>query len=114
MKRQENEELDSHGKDAFKAPMAGVSDMISAKLMAALAPQELRVIDESALHAGHAGAREGGDTHFRVRVVAASFEGLGRVERQRLVYTALADEIAAGVHALALATLTPEEAAKGR
>ena len=94
--------------------MARVSDIISEKLSAALSPQELQVIDESALHAGHAGARAGGDTHFQVRIVAAAFTGLARVDRQRLVYAALADEIAGGVHALALTTLTPEEAASRR
>jgi BolA protein len=92
--------------------MTGVSQAIREKLTAALAPSELDVIDESALHAGHSGARPGGDTHFRIRVVASAFQGRSRVERQRLVYAALEGEIAGGVHALALTTLTPEEAAK--
>lgn len=94
--------------------MTGVSQAIRDRLTAALAPGELEIIDESAQHAGHAGTRPGGDTHFRIRVVASAFQGRSRVERQRLVYAALAQEIAGGVHALALTTLTPEEAAAKR
>ena len=88
-----------------------VQNAIRAKLTAALGPAALDVVDESHLHAGHAGARPGGETHFRVHVVAAAFAGKPRVERQRLVYRALADELAGGVHALAMTTLTPEEEA---
>jgi BolA family transcriptional regulator, general stress-responsive regulator len=83
---------------------------IRAKLGAALAPQHLEVIDQSAQHAGHAGARPGGETHFRVEIVAAAFEGKPPVARQRRVYEILKDELAAGVHALSLSTLTPAEA----
>jgi BolA protein len=83
---------------------------IRAKLGAALAPQHLEVIDESAQHAGHAGARPGGETHFRVAIVATVFEGAPRVARQRRVYEILKDELAGGVHALSLSTLTPAEA----
>ena len=86
-----------------------VAATIEAKLRAALAPERLVVEDESHRHAGHAGWRPGGATHFRVEVVAAAFSGLGRVARQRLVYRLLADEIAAGVHALALTTHAPGE-----
>ena len=82
------------------------------KLTAALAPERLEIIDESHLHAGHAGAREGGQSHYRVEIVAAAFDGLSRVERQRLVYDVLADELRGGVHALALSTRTPEETVK--
>jgi BolA protein len=70
---------------------------------------DLTIDDESARHAGHVGARQGGESHFRVRIVSEKFNSLSRIERQRLVYAALAEEIAAGVHALALTTLTPEE-----
>jgi len=80
------------------------------KLVAALSPSSLTIEDESAKHAGHAGAREGGETHFRVRIVSASFSGLNRVARQRLVYAAVAEELAERVHALSLTTLTPDEA----
>ncbi len=82
------------------------------KLTAALAPARLEIVDESHLHEGHAGAREGGQSHYRVEIVAAAFDGLSRVDRQRLVYNILADELRGGVHALALSTRTPEETAK--
>jgi len=82
-----------------------------AKLVAALAPEHLEIVDESALHAGHAGARPGGETHFRVEIVAAAFAGYGRLARQRRVYEILKEELAGGVHALSLSTLTPDEAA---
>jgi BolA protein len=88
-------------------PMA---ETIRAKLTAAFAPSELVVEDDSAKHAGHSGARPGGETHFSVRLVSDSFVGLGRVERQRRVYAALAEELKPdGIHALALTTLTPAE-----
>ena len=83
---------------------------LRAKLESALSPIALDVEDESARHAGHAGAREGGATHFRIRIVSHSFAGLSRVERQRKVYAAVADELAERVHALSLVTLTPNEA----
>ena len=83
---------------------------LRAKLEAALSPSLLEIEDESAKHAGHAGAREGGETHFRVRIVSQSFAGLNRVERQRKVYAAVAEELAERVHALSLVTQTPDEA----
>ena len=86
-----------------------VAATIERKLRERFAPTRLAVIDESARHAGHAGARPGGETHFNVTIVSAAFAGMGRVPRQRLVYEALADELAGGVHALALTTLTPDE-----
>jgi BolA family transcriptional regulator, general stress-responsive regulator len=87
-----------------------MADTIRQKLEAAFAPAELVVADDSAKHAGHAGARPGGETHFSVRLVSESFAGVSRVERQRRVYAALADELKPDkVHALALTTLTPAE-----
>ena len=86
-----------------------MADRIAGKLTGALAPTRLAVKDNSEQHRGHAGARPGGETHFAVEIVAARFAGLSRVARQRLVYGALADELAGGVHALELKTLTPEE-----
>ena len=84
------------------------------KLTSAFTPNEMDIVDESARHAGHAGAtREDGsqgETHFHVRLVSQSFEGLSRVERQRRVYAALKDELAGPVHALSLSALTPAEA----
>ena len=87
-----------------------VADRISQKLTEHLSPEVVEVVDESHLHAGHAGAREGGESHFRVLIVSAAFEGLSRVARQRLVNDLLRDELAGPVHALAMKTLTPEEA----
>jgi BolA family transcriptional regulator, general stress-responsive regulator len=82
---------------------------IVARLTEALDPILLDVVDESDRHAGHAGAREGGGTHFRIRVVSARFERTTRVERHRLVYDLLTDEFADGLHALALVAKAPEE-----
>jgi BolA family transcriptional regulator, general stress-responsive regulator len=90
--------------------MGPVQSTLRAKLSAAFAPVRLDIIDESHRHAGHAGARPEGETHFRVEIVAAAFAGKSRVERQRLVYAALAEELKSRVHALQLTTRTPEEA----
>jgi BolA protein len=84
-------------------------DTIEAKLTEALQPSEVDVVDESHLHAGHGGWREGGSTHFRVRVISEAFVGKSRIERHRMVNALLADEIAGGVHALALKLLAPGE-----
>jgi BolA protein len=82
---------------------------IEKKLGEGLKPIRLSVVDESHLHAGHAHAPAGGESHFRVEVVSAAFAGLNRVARQRLVYGLLAEEMKERIHALALRTLTPEE-----
>ena len=87
----------------------GVAAAIESKLTAALSPSRMTVVDESHRHAGHAGARPEGESHFRVEIVSAAFAGRSRVDRQRMVYAALAEEFAAGLHALALTTRTPEE-----
>ena len=84
-----------------------------AKLNAAFSPLVLEIEDDSARHAGHAGAREGGETHFNVRIVSAEFSGMSRVERQRKVYAVLAEELSTRVHALRLDTRSPEEASGG-
>lgn len=86
-----------------------MQESISAKLTAALAPQSLVVTDESHLHEGHGGWREGGNTHFRIDVVSAAFAGKSRVERHRMVNTLLADEFARGLHALAIKAAAPGE-----
>jgi BolA protein len=91
----------------------GMADSIERKLSEVFTPSDLRVTDESANHAGHAGARPGGETHFHVRIVSKKFVGVSRVGRQRQIYAALAGEFAAGLHALSLKALTPEEAAQG-
>jgi BolA protein len=86
-----------------------VAERIRAKLTAALQPTRLVIEDESHRHAGHAGARPEGETHFRVEVVSAAFAGEGRIARQRRVYALLAEEMAGPIHALALTTRTPDE-----
>ena len=88
-----------------------MAERIERKLTAALSPSQLRIADDSEQHKGHGGYREGGETHFRVEIVAQSFAGQSRVQRQRRVYEILAEELAERVHALQLTTLTPEEAA---
>ena len=90
--------------------MGAVADTIHRKLTAALAPDRLEVIDDSDKHAGHAGHREWGETHFTVHITAAAFAGQGRVERQRAVYAALEEEIRPdGVHALSIQAKAPGE-----
>ena len=79
------------------------------KLAEALAPTRLAIVDDSARHAGHVGARPEGETHFTVEIVSARFAGLTRVARQRLVHRVLEAELQDRVHALALKTATPEE-----
>jgi BolA protein len=81
---------------------------IEARLRERLEASWVEVVDESHLHAGHAGARSGAG-HFRVTVVSTHFEGLSSVEAQRLVYQALAAEMGPEIHALAMKTLTPEQ-----
>lgn len=89
--------------------MGTVAMAIDSKLRERFAPTRLAVEDESSKHHGHAGWREGGETHFKVEIVSAAFDGQNRVARQRLVYAALKAELDAGLHALAITTLTPAE-----
>jgi len=84
-------------------------DAIQEKLASAFAPLSLDVIDESHQHEGHAGHREGGQTHFRVHIVSESFRGKTRIERHRMVNETLAAELKGGVHALAIHALAPGE-----
>jgi len=86
-----------------------VAAAIRSKLTQALHPHILEINDDSDQHRGHAGARPGGQTHFRLKIVAAAFEGLSRIERQRLVNRILVEEFAGSLHALSLETRTPEE-----
>ena len=86
-----------------------MQERIVARLKEALDPISLDVVDESDRHAGHAGARPGGGTHYRVRVVSVRFERVSRVERHRLVYDLLTAEFADGLHALALVAKAPGE-----
>ena len=89
--------------------MTAMAERITTKLERALAPARLAVIDESHQHHGYAGWREGGETHFRVDIVSQAFAGKSRLERHRLVNGALAQELADGVHALAIAARVPGE-----
>ena len=86
-----------------------VADTIRRKLTERFAPIRLELEDESHHHAGHEGARSGGETHFSVTIVSVAFSGQSRVVRQRLVYQTLAEELTTRVHALSLTTLTPDE-----
>jgi BolA protein len=82
---------------------------ITALLCQRFAPSRLDVVDESAQHAGHSGARDGGQTHYRVTLVSAAFAGQTRVQRSRSVNEVLAGEFATGLHALSLTLRTPGE-----
>lgn len=91
--------------------MGPVAETIRRKLQSAFEPERLEVVDDSAKHAGHAGARPGGETHFSVTLVSRAFAGLGRVDRQRRVYEVLGEELRPdGVHALAISAHAPGEA----
>jgi BolA protein len=90
--------------------MGPVQTTLRSKLETALTPHRLDIVDESERHAGHAGARPEGETHFKIEIVADAFTGKSRIERQRLVYGILAAELKERVHALRLTTRTPEEA----
>ncbi len=94
--------IDSRRGAAQPSPEMRVAESIRRKLEAAFQPERLVVEDESHRHAGHAGARPEGETHFRVTMVSASFDGLSRIDRQRRVYQVLAEELKGPVHALAL------------
>ena len=85
-----------------------VADQIRRRLEA-LAPQRLELIDESARHAGHAGARPGGNTHWRLVIVSPAFAGKTTVARHRLVYDALGDLMNDPIHALAMTARAPGE-----
>ena len=86
-----------------------VADIITEKLTAAFAPESLRVVDESHQHQGHAGHRPGGQTHYRVYIVSAAFQGKSRIDRHRMINQTLAGELAGGVHALAIHASAPGE-----
>ena len=84
-------------------------ETITNKLRETFSPEALQVVDESQLHEGHAGHRQGGETHFRVYIVSDAFKGKSRVERHRMINSALAAELAGGVHALAVHAKAPGE-----
>ncbi len=84
-----------------------VGQTITKKLTEAFKPADLQVIDESAKHAGHAGARPEGETHFKVDIVSVAFAGKSRIECHRMINKVLADELASRVHALAISAKAP-------
>ena len=86
-----------------------VAETIEKKLRDAFTPKHLDIEDQSHLHAGHAGAREGGQSHFNVDIVADAFAGKSRLERQRMIYAILAEELKGPIHALSLSARTPAE-----
>ena len=96
---------------ATAPPIPPVTEAITARLTAALAPTRLAVLNESAQHAGHMGDDGTGETHFAVSVESAAFAGLNRVARQRLVNQALAELLATRIHALSIRAFAPGEAA---
>ena len=83
---------------------------ITAILSCELTPGHLEITDDSAKHAGHAGARPGGETHYTVHIEAAAFAGKSRVQRHQMVYALLNDEFKNGLHALAINARAPGEA----
>jgi BolA family transcriptional regulator, general stress-responsive regulator len=87
-----------------------VAEALRQQLQDRLDPQRLEIVDESARHHGHGGWREGGETHFRVLVVAGCFAGRSRIDRQRLVHNAAADLLRDQIHALSISALAPDEA----
>jgi len=86
-----------------------MKELIEKGLRDALQPRLLDIVDESHLHAGHAGAREGGESHYRLNVVADAFSGKSRVERHRLVNDALKPAFQRGLHAVAIKANAPGE-----
>lgn len=86
-----------------------LKELIERRLTDDFHPQMLNVIDESHQHHGHSGWREGGETHFRVKIVADSFIGASRIARHRAINSALSDAFAAGLHALAIEAKAPGE-----
>ena len=89
--------------------MGAVADAIEAKLTAAFSPTRLVLVDDSDRHNGHAGHREGGESHFNLTIEAQAFAGKPRVARQRLIFQALREEMAGPVHALSIVALAPGE-----
>ena len=89
--------------------MGRVADRMRDALQRSFEPERLDITDDSARHAGHAGAHPEGESHFTVTIVSAAFAGMPRIQRQRRVYAVLSDELAGPVHALSLKALAPGE-----
>ena len=86
-----------------------MAEIIKSKLEAALAPQLLDIEDQSERHRGHAGYREDGESHFHLTIVSDAFAGKSRLDRQRLVHSALAEELKEKIHALSMSVKAPGE-----
>jgi len=93
--------------DPFTGPVAAEIDQ---RLRAALAPERLEIVNDSARHRGHSGDDGSGESHFTVRIVASAFAGRSRLERQRAVNRALGDLLRDRIHALAIEARAPDEA----
>jgi stress-induced morphogen len=100
---------DGHGGWIDMSATESRAARLEAVLTDAFSPVLLRVVDDSARHAGHAGAQPGGETHYSVLLVSEAFRGMARVVRSRAVHAALEAEFAGGLHALSLTLRTPEE-----
>ncbi len=85
-----------------------ITEEIRENLLSALAPEYLEIVDDSEKHRGHAGYREGGESHFHVTIRAEAFKGLSRIERHRAVHAALGKDLVGRIHALALTLETPD------
>ena len=86
-----------------------MDDIIKQKIEAAFAPEVLELTNQSALHTGHAGDDGSGESHYKLRVVSKSFEGMSRVERQRRIYEVLSDELKSSIHALSVTAISKIE-----
>ena len=93
----------------IESQLMTIKEKIEIKINKIINPQLLEVIDESHKHAGHVGAKPEGETHFHINMTANEFDGMNRVQRQRLVYKALAEELAGPVHALSLSLKGSED-----
>lgn len=93
------------------APESYVNQLIN-KMRSSIEVHDIQLIDDSESHAGHAGHRPGGNTHFRLRIVSEAFAGLSQIGRHRLIYNLLKEELAQQIHALNITALTPDEAAR--
>jgi BolA protein len=99
----------TRGNQKTYAATMNTKGIITNKLSEAFSPESLDVSDESHLHEGHAGHSPGGETHFRVYIVSAAFQGKSRIERHRMINSALQAELKGGVHALAIKAQAPGE-----
>jgi BolA family transcriptional regulator, general stress-responsive regulator len=100
--------IDRRATETISATMR-VRDTITKKLKDAFTPESIDVVDESHLHQGHAGHRPGGESHFRVYIVAAAFAGKSRIDRHRMINAILSDDLQGGIHALAIHAAAPGE-----